>query len=326
MPKSTSSVQAPEVSTAKSPAISTTPESSLHAAVKALETNAVALSVEVKKQRERVNNLTATNQKQDEVRAGVEAETIPFAKGSVDLAALSAEADLLVFTIEKRAPELRNAYVNLRSNALDLKVAVLGHIDRAQAWQVAARQKEISAMMATWGSSEGDTSTPVSLRTLLANCPVLQKLEGHRTNLGALRPGAGVSRILEVCKTAVEDLAGLEALPEQEPLWGGYANNSHSVIRAWYGKERRHEIVAEFDSRGEAEAYFSTLRGRTGFLGLRDILMFDESNPCAVYSYVAGDAIEPDRLDISACFERDHSGRCEIFFGEVERWLAPAAA
>lgn len=303
---------------------STTP-SPLSFELSSLISESAVLATGIISQRDRVAEIRRLESEQESVKSAVEAETLTFSDGSDRLAKIGNDLALLTFTKDKRASALLAAYLNLRDRGLSLKMEILASIEQAEAIIVGDRQLEVSAVLRGWKGAMPVKAAPLSLIEIANACPKIQALQGHRDALSAWRPDRGIAALAAVAGPAIAAVDGVPGKVPVESLYGGISEREHVVLKGWDGKSQSLQTIAEFATPSEAETLFHEIRGKAGWLGLKQVFKFGISNPNNSHSF-GNEFFEPDHRENNAAgIDRQHSGDNERFFNEAGAWAKAAA-
>lgn len=305
----------------------TAPQTELQLKLEAIAADASKLASELIDQKSRLSNLATLEAKKQSAHTELECDSADYHACTAKLAEANQGIDAISWAASKRGEAILNASHQLRSRMAETKNELLGAISRAAGHIVALRQSEAAKLITSWSGGPAP-ERPLSIAAIMAACPVIRNLEGHRIALEQNKPNAGPATFLAVAKPAAATLAGM-TVPDAEPLlYGGHVERTCAVLLGWDGINRRFDLVDVYPNQAESNRAFEALRGRSGFAGLAKVYRLTEATLDNETHFPAPEAGHGDRHENAGFHERWPlgSGTNEGFLSEVHGWATTPAA
>ena len=288
-----------------------------------LKASAATLRRELDNQTVRLADLARLTEEKAVLVEAIDSEAISYVEGSASLAVLDQKLDVLNWTTGKRGISAVAEFHNLTGRALELKVSALDAIDAASGTVVANRQQEVAGFIASWDKTEPAPS-PLAVSLIAAACPTVRKLEALRITLEAVKMDLGLATLTTTLEPILDLLAGIPVPPARPRLFGGYTSRGLTAVMGWNGADAQLETLAVFDRTSDASNFYNEFRGRSGYCGLKQVVLLDDAHPSHSRYFESERHIGQDLMQ-NAEMVRVHphtDGTTPRLFDDAKTWLA----
>jgi hypothetical protein len=288
-----------------------------------LKASAATLRQELGNQTVRLADLARLAEERVVLVKAIDSEAISYVEGSASLAVIDQKLDVLGWTTNKRGVSAVVEFHNLRQCALDLKTSVIDAIDAASGAVVANRQQEVAGFIAAWDGT-APAPSPLAVSLIAAACPTVRKLEALRITLEAVKMDLGLATLATTLEPILDLLAGIPVPPARPRLFGGYTSRGLTAVMGWNGADAQLETLAVFDRTSDASNFYNGFRGRSGYCGLKQVVLLDDAHPSHSRYFESERHFDQDVMQ-NAEMARVHphtDGTTPRLFDDAKTWLA----